>query len=79
MEVDKFEGSGFVGRGEAAEVVVKEVGRGEEREQIWVGVDLVVRGEINFVSSFKDKTCKFLLGVEGFIPDEVGRFKCCSG
>ena len=34
MDVDRFEGSGFEVRGEANEVVVEEVGRGEEREQL---------------------------------------------
>ena len=36
-----------------------------------MGVGLVVRGENKLLSSFKDKTFKCLLSVEGFIPDEV--------
>ena len=59
-------------------MVVKKVDRGEEGEQLGVRVDLVVWGEINFVSSFKDKTFKCFLSVEGFIPDEVDEFICCS-
>ena len=78
MEVDGFEGLGFVEGGEAAEVGVKDVDRGEEGEQFGARVVLVVRGEINFVSSFKDKTCKCFLSVERFIPDEVEKFRCCS-
>ena len=78
MEVDGFEGSSFLEGGEAVEVVFKKVDRGEEGEQLGVRVDLVVRGEINFVSSFKDKTCKCLLNVEGFILDEVSEFRCFS-
>ena len=76
MEVDVLEGLGFVKGGEATEVGVKDVDRGEEGEQFGVRVVLVVRGESNFVSSFKDKTCKCLLNVEGFIPDEFGQFSC---
>ena len=78
MEVEGFEGSGFVEGGEAAEVVVKRDDRGEDREQFGVRVDLVVRGEINFMSSFKDKSCKCFLSVEGLILDEVNRFRYCS-
>ena len=60
IEVGELEGSGFVSGGgafkEGAKVVYRE-GEGE-----WVGVAarevLVGEGEINFVFSFNDKTCK---------------------
>ena len=71
-------GFGFCGGRGGFHVVVKKDDQGEDGEHLGVRVDLVVRGEINFVSSFKDKTCKCLLSLEGFIPDEVGGFRCCS-
>ena len=80
MEVEELEGSGFVSGGGAVEEGAKVFDREGEGEQFGVGSRevLVGEGKINFVFSFKDKTCKFLLNEEGFIPDEVGGSVCCS-
>ena len=51
---------------------------GGEGERVGAREVLVDMGEINIVSSFKDKTCKCLLNEEGFIPGEVDGSMCCS-
>ena len=78
MEEEEFEGSGFVsGRG-IVEEGTRDVSLWGEGERRGAREAQVNKGEINGVSSFKDKTCKCLLNEEGFIPDEVDGSVCCS-
>ena len=78
MEGEELDGSSFMSGGGAVEKEAMGVDRGGEGERGGARVVLVDKGEINFVSSFKDKTCKCLLNEEGFIPDEVDGSVCCS-
>ena len=77
MEEEELDGSIFVGSGGSVEEWAMGVDRGGEGERGGARVVLVDKGEINFVSSFKDKTCKCLLNEEGFIHDEVDGSVCC--
>ena len=78
VEGEELEGSGFVSVGRVVEEEAMVVDWGGEGERVGAREVLVDMGEINIVSSFKDKTCKCLLNEEGFIPNEVGGSMCCS-
>ena len=78
MEGEELEGLDFASGGRAVEEEAMVVDRGEEGDRVGAREVLVGRGEINFVSSFKDKTCNCLLNEGGFIPDEVDGLVCFS-